>query len=55
MTEEKEKRNIKVKIDEEEFEAKYREFKSGKKGYGLYGTVKIDNYPFRISMNLIEF
>lgn len=49
------KRNIKIVIDDQEFEAEYREFKSGKKGYGLYGTVKIDNYPFRISMNLIEY
>lgn len=53
MTEKK--RKIKVVIDGEEFEAEYRDFKSGKKGYGLYGTVKIDGYPFRISMNLIEY
>ncbi len=52
---EKKKRNIKIVIDGEEFDAEYREFKSGKKGYGLYGTAKIDNYPFRISMNLIEY
>ena len=50
-----EKKKIKIVIAGEEFEAEYREFKSGRKGYGLYGTVKIDNYPFRISMNLIEF
>jgi hypothetical protein len=49
------KKQIKIVIDGQEFTADYREFKSGKKGYGLYGTVKLDDYPFRISMNLIEF
>ena len=51
----KEKRNIKIIINGQEFEAEYRTFKSGRKGYGLYKTIKIDNYPFRISMNLIEY
>lgn len=55
MEDKDKKRDIKIVIDGEEFKAEYREFKSGKRGYGLYGTVKIDNYPFRISMNLIEF
>lgn len=49
-----EKKPIKITIDGIEFLAKYREFKSGKKGYGLYGIVKIDNYPYRVSLNLIE-
>lgn len=49
-----ETKKIKVIIDGEEFEAEYREFKSGRKGYGLYGRVKIENYPYRISMNIIE-
>lgn len=53
MTEKKKK--IKVKIDEVELEAEYRTFKSGKKGYGCYGVIKINDYPFRLSMNLIEF
>ena len=48
------KEEITMIIDGKEFKAKYREFKSGKKGYGLYGIIKIDNYPYRISMNLIE-
>lgn len=52
MAEKKEK--IKIVIDGQEFEAEYRTFKSGKKGYGLYGVVKINDYPYRISMNLIE-
>lgn len=48
------KESIKIIIDGEEFDAKAREFKSGKKGYGLYGRVKIDNYPYRISLNIFE-
>ncbi len=50
----KEKESIKVIIDGQEFEAKFREFKSGSKGYGLYGKVKISEYPYRISMNIIQ-
>ena len=45
---------IKIVIDGKEFEAEHRVFKSGRKGYGLYGTIKIKNYPHRISLNLIE-
>jgi mRNA-degrading endonuclease RelE of RelBE toxin-antitoxin system len=51
---EKEKEKIKVIIDGNEFEAEFREFKSGNKGYGLYGKVKIKDYPYRISMNIIQ-
>ena len=49
------KKNIKIIIDGIEKEAVYREFKSKKRGYGLYGVIKIDGYPHRISLNLIEF
>lgn len=49
------KEEIEIIIDGNKFTAKHREFKSGKKGYGLYGTVKIDNYPVRMSINLIEY
>lgn len=49
-----EHKNIKIIIDGEERESSYREFKSGKKGYGLYGIIKINGYPYRISLNLIE-
>jgi hypothetical protein len=35
-------------------EAKYREFSSGKKGYGSYGIIKIAGYPYRLSLNIIE-
>jgi len=47
-------KKIKIAIDGNEFEAEHRTFKSGKKGYGLYGTVNIDGKGHRISMNLIE-
>lgn len=49
------KKNIKIIIDGVEKEAVYREFRSKKRGYGLYGVVKIDGMPYRISLNLIEF
>ena len=49
------KKNIKIVIDGIEKEAVYREFRSKKRGYGLYGVVKIDGMPYRISLNLIEF
>lgn len=51
---EKPPKKIKIEINGEMFEAEYRDFKSGRKGYGLYGRVKINDYPYRISMNLIE-
>jgi len=45
---------VKIKIGEHEMEAEYREFKSGKKGYGAYGVFKINGWPCRLSLNLIE-
>jgi hypothetical protein len=48
------KKKIKIVIDEEKLEAEHREFKSGRKGYGCYGVIKIDGYPHRLSLNLIE-
>ena len=50
----KEKEKIKIIIDGEEKEAEFRVFKSGKKGYGCYGIIKINDYPYRLSMNLIK-
>jgi len=50
----KEKPEVKIIIGDNEMVAKYREFKSGKKGYGAYGTIKINNWPCRLSLNLIE-
>jgi len=48
------KKKIKIQIDEEELEAEFRKFKSGKEGYGCYRIVKIENYPYRLSLNLIK-
>ena len=53
-TEQKKTKKIKIVINGEEFEAEHRVFKSGRKGYGLYGRVVIDGYPYRISCNIIE-
>ena len=49
-----EKPKVKIKIGDNELEAVYREFKSGKKGYGCYGVIKINDWPCRLSLNLIE-
>lgn len=45
---------VKIDIGGEIMEAKYREFKSGKKGYGSYGVIKVNGWPYRLSLNLIE-
>lgn len=45
---------VKISIGEEEMEAVYRQFKSGKKGYGSYGVIKVNGWPCRLSLNLIE-
>lgn len=49
-----EKETIKITIDGEEFQAKLREFKSGKTGYGLYGIAHIGGFAHSISLNLIK-
>ena len=49
-----EKPNVKIIIGDHEMEAKHREFKSGKTGYGVYGVFKINGWPCRLSLNLIE-
>ena len=51
---EPEKPNVIIKINDVEKVAGYRTFKSGKKGYGAYGIVKVNGYPCRMSLNLIE-
>jgi hypothetical protein len=48
------KEDIIIDIDGQKVTGKYREFKSGKKGYGAYGMIKIKGYPHRVSINLIE-
>ena len=50
----KEKEMVKIVVGDHELIAEYREFKSGKKGYGVYGVFKINNWPCRLSLNLIE-
>lgn len=52
--ENKDKPNVKIKIGDHEMEAEFRKFKSGKTGYGVYGVHKINNWPCRLSLNLIE-
>lgn len=54
IPEQPDKPNVKIMIGEHEMEAKFREFKSGKKGYSAYGIFKINNWPCRLSLNLIE-
>lgn len=49
-----EKPKVKIKLGENKIDAEYREFKSGKKGYGAYGVFKINGWPCRLSLNLIE-
>lgn len=49
-----EKKPVKIKVEDHEIVAEYREFKSGKKGYGAYGVYKINGWPCRLSLNLIE-
>ena len=48
------KPDVEIKIGKEILKGIYREFKSGKKGYGCYGVVKVNNWPCRLSLNLIE-
>lgn len=48
-----EKRKI-IKIDNEVKELLPKTFKSGRVGYGCYGIIKIEGYPYRLSLNLIK-
>jgi hypothetical protein len=48
------KQKIIIKIDDLEKEAERRTFKSGRIGYGSYGVIKINGYPYRLSLNIIE-
>ena len=52
--EDPEKPPVKIVVGDHELEARYRGFKSGKKGYGVYGVHKINGWPCRLSLNLIE-
>jgi len=48
------KDKIKVKIDENEFEAKWREFSTGSEGYGWYGKIEIDGERYQVSLNIVN-
>lgn len=48
------KKPLKILIDGKEYEAEPRVFKTGRKGYGLYARLVIDNYPHRVSLNIME-
>lgn len=50
----KDKPPVKIDIGGEIMQASYREFKSGKKGYGSYGVIKVNGWHCRLSLNLIE-
>ena len=46
---------IEVVIDGTKFTAPLRDFKEGtKKGYGVYGIVKINDYPYKITCSIIK-
>jgi hypothetical protein len=47
-------KKIKIKIDKDEFDADERTFKSGKKGFGLYGKTEIDGERYQMSINIIK-
>lgn len=48
------KPEVKIVIEKNELKASYRKFKSGKTGYGCYGVIKVNGWPCRLSLNLIE-
>jgi hypothetical protein len=47
-------KKIKIKIDEHEFDAEERTFKSGKKGFGLYGKVEIEGDRYQMVINIVK-
>jgi len=51
---EKPPKEIEVKINGEKFKAEHRTFKTGRKGYGVYGRIVINGYPYRVNLNVIE-
>jgi hypothetical protein len=48
------KPSIKIQLGDYVTEAKHRQFASKKFGYGAYGMIKINNEPYRLSLNIIE-
>ena len=49
-----ERKQVEIVIEGQKFVAKAKDFKSGKKGFGLYGAVKIAEENHRIIMNLVR-
>lgn len=54
MAESRERKQVEVVIEGQKFVAKAKDFKSGNKGFGLYGAVKIADKTHRIILNLIS-
>ncbi len=48
------KEKIKIRIEENEFEAKARKFSTGSEGFGLYDKVTIDGERYQLSINIIK-
>lgn len=48
------KKTIKIVIDDKEYDAPLRKFKSKKQGYGAYGKQVIDGDRFQIVCNIIK-
>ena len=49
-----EMKQVEVVIEGQKFIAKAKDFKSGNKGFGLYGAVKVGDDNHRIILNLIR-
>ena len=48
------KKTITIIIDDQEFSAPARKFKSKKIGYGVYDNVVIDGEEYRVTCNIIK-
>jgi hypothetical protein len=47
------KKELKVTIDEQDFIADSRIFKTGNTGYGLYGKITLEGKTYQLSMNIV--
>jgi hypothetical protein len=45
---------MKITIEGKEYEAKTKEFSTGKKGFGLYGKININGNDYQIVCNIIK-
>ena len=48
------KDKIRIKIEDQEFEANKRNFSTGKQGYGLYDKILIGEEKYQLSINIIK-